>query len=78
MFASNLSKVLPKSILALIHQNAQVAIDGAHAQVRKLLLQFVVHPVGSGVVSRALQQLENSFTLSAALVLARNATSREI
>lgn len=52
---------------SLLDQDVQVAIDRAHAQVGKLPLQLIVDPVGGGMYSRVLQQLENPFPLLASL-----------
>ena len=54
---------------SLLNQDAEVAIDRTHAQAGKLPLQLIVNPLGGGMSSRVLQQLENLFPLSASLVV---------
>jgi len=52
----------------LIQKYIQVAIDRTYTEVRKLILQSGVEPVGSGMLTGFPQQLQYSVTLSAAIV----------
>lgn len=59
------------SYQALIDQYVQITVHRSHAQLRKLVLQAFVEPVGGRVSSRSPKYLEDAVPLSASLVLFR-------
>jgi hypothetical protein len=54
---------------SLLDQDVEIAIDRTHTQAGKLRFHLIVDPLGGGMPSRVLQQLENPIPLSASLVV---------
>ena len=59
-----------ETVRALLDEDVQVAVDGAHAEAAKLSLQAIVEPIGRRVTTRAVQQLQDSLALAAPFVVA--------